>query len=640
MLLKVVLHLYSRGAPHTMTVGKHLAKISAIWCSNRSTIKAYTPILVHNDCKCFATKLPKTLKNTDRQKPNHIESNSDKRFTQLIAPIPTPATSVLQPKSFTPRKEQDPAGANILQNETAKQPKALLDVGKTTLENSTAKTAKHIQCEVDIQLAQLNVIPPHPSFATQSNRPSSQLDDQIRQHTLPNLTDFSSCRDYLNSVLSNRELNIKSNDWSFLLPQIIDTIPANPPKGTYLVNGTTKPTAAGKHKTDTVKERYCHTFALSVCEQVGNISAALALIHHMRETKEALTHIHSGFVFRTYSKYVRSNHVNDGALLADVIGQKDESGESFSDGIFALYDGAIKAATNSVEIQEIIKGALEPLCYTSNWMKAYKLWEDNFSRISNDHGKDGRDYVHLPEATKALCMATLKNGREDLFWLIINDPSFHAHHLYLRYGATGSEMNMDVFTYFLRHLAKFKVEQGRSEDAYKDLWKLFIYFRQHFVTVTDQFYLILEKELLAKLKRPDGRSIKITKSKHLNAKGDSTAACNTCHTAIKEPAMCKEDLEMLKDHVIRRLIIKQDVYQRSNPTEFKKFQTILSNNPDYNIVIDGLNVVGLNAFDVDRRTIKKRSSLLLLHVLEVLDKMGIKILLFHRPMLRSYPDLR
>merc|ERR1719273_65070 len=97
---------------------------------------------------------------------------------------------------------------------------------------------------------------------------------------------------------------------------------------------------------------------------------------------------------------------------------------------------------------------------------------------------------------------------------------------------------------------------------------------------------------------------------------------------------------MLKNYVIKRLIIKHDVYQRSNPTEIAKFQAILSNNPGYDMVIDGLNVGGVNARSVPRGKMREIGSQILLHILETLDTMGIKPLLFHRQALKTFPDFR
>ena len=59
--------------------------------------------------------------------------------------------------------------------------------------------------------------------------------------SFPNITDFTNCREYLLKAIENRKFEIDSDEWEYLLDQIVETLPAN------------------THGKNFVKHYHCHT---------------------------------------------------------------------------------------------------------------------------------------------------------------------------------------------------------------------------------------------------------------------------------------------------------------------------------------------------------------------------------------------
>ena len=44
----------------------------------------------------------------------------------------------------------------------------------------------------------------------------------------PDITEFTNCKDYLRKSLAGRSFDVNSDDWEYLLDQIVETLPAEP----------------------------------------------------------------------------------------------------------------------------------------------------------------------------------------------------------------------------------------------------------------------------------------------------------------------------------------------------------------------------------------------------------------------------
>ena len=93
-------------------------------------------------------------------------------------------------------------------------------------------------------------------------------------------------------------------------------------------------------------------------------------------------------------------------------------------------------------------------------------------------------FMRLHKCTRPLALAALQNNRDDLFWTILTDSSFHLNYVHLRDSLSDSrmEVNYNVFIQYIKYCTKVKFQQ-RPMEAYDALSQLFEYFRKHFVLV-------------------------------------------------------------------------------------------------------------------------------------------------------------
>ena len=182
--------------------------------------------------------------------------------------------------------------------------------------------------------------------------------------------------------------------------------------------------------------------------------------------------------------------------------------EEETEQILSLCDEVIDSSGISNGVfgyNTVLGSAIITMAYTRRWIDGYELW----CKI-NDAAKSRYKYVHdkssteaesifdrLHKCTKPLALAALKNDRVDIFWIILNDPSFHLNNIYLREGLdTRVEANLDVFAEYIKHCAKYK-SQHDSEVAYDNIVLLFEYFRKHFIAVNYCLFRVLNQELFS-----------------------------------------------------------------------------------------------------------------------------------------------
>ena len=496
---------------------------------------------------------------------------------------------------------------------------------------------------------------------------SMHLSSSRKASTFPNVLDYTNCRDYLREAIS-KENNIVSNDWIYLLEQIVDTIPAEP---SHFIdeedwNDTITPHELGylgkrniKNKR-TVKPYYCHSFGLTVCAELGNVNAALALLECMKKTNEPITNIHRSLVFTAFWKnFICGVSQKQSKFTTKTIHNLGVSEEETDQILNLCKDAMSSESDHNSGYNHVMVNVATTMAYTRKWMDGYELWnklrniED--AKIENLKRHDAKTateplFMHLHKCTKPLAFAALENGRDDVFWTILNDSSFHLNHLYLRDGLNDArvEENNDVFIHYIMYCTKVKFPD-RPLEAYDAICQLFEFFRKHYVLINDPLFDALSSVFLENVFVPDtpeGLSNKQLKcTKVLQNKFGTIYKCNHCLNVISSPALSEKDIEKLKESTISRLIIKDDVYQSSDPNELKKFETLLSRNKDYDIVIDGLNICGLGIKihkQNNRRRLSKDSfenqSYILVTVLRKLHERGLKVLLIHRKHLKRYID--
>jgi len=476
--------------------------------------------------------------------------------------------------------------------------------------------------------------------------------------SFPNITDFSNCREYLLKAIENRKFEIDSDEWEYLLDQIVETLPAN------------------THGNNLVKHYHCHTFALGVCAEAGNASAAITLVEYMKRCDEKITDIHRKFACKAFqqqfktSKQASSNNGINSSRASDRLIES-----SLVDKLLSICGEILQNESVSIDYShiDVLTDVATALAYTSKWLEGYEIWEklrhnkstkeDICTDSEVNHGKIAKYQVDefTSESTPvfgrihniafALARTALENSREDIFWTILNDASFHNNHVYIRYGVSNDMLkkNEDIYEEYLRYtVTKYR---DRPTEALDALFKLFEYLRKHYVLISLNFYWVLHNILLENVQIFDTKSCTNKNNKKCvqmkqNKFGD-TLRCKNCHESIGSPHLSQRDIDLLKDNIMSRLIVSDDIYQNSDPQELEKFDAVLTQKETFDIVIDGLNVCGLASQTVKKEdTWKERrvnrpqnhrtQEFILLSVLKKLQEKGLKPLLIHRRYLEKF----
>ena len=477
----------------------------------------------------------------------------------------------------------------------------------------------------------------------------------VTRKSLPSITEFSNCTDYLQKSLENRNFDIISEDWEYLLDQIVETLPAT------------------SELSKLVKPFHCHSFALGICAEVGNTSAAVALIEYMKRSDEEITDIHRKFVLKAYENHLKVSSNDDSYWSSKTLSASEKLIESDILNIcndITKNASSIQITSNYSQIDLLISVA-NTLVHTTKWLEGYNLWN---KLIQNDgtnkkvctgaeprYLKDESTPIfgRLHRTAYSLANVALINDREDIFWTILNDSSFHNNHVYIRHGVNHDMLkkNEDIFEKYLRYCKKKYVDSPNEEaDA---ISKLFEYMRAHFILISLEFFRVLEDILSETQPKMGSEIISGVNEKCVRVKQNKFGGptkCKNCLQPISSPHLSQKDIDLLKENIMSKLILKDDVYLSTNPSELRMFDAVLAKSGSYDIIVDGLNVCGLagnNRNDdfkkeKDYYTKEKRIDMgyrrhqefILQSVLEKLNERGLKPLLIHRKYLKKYRNIK
>ncbi|XP_059620123.1 mitochondrial ribonuclease P catalytic subunit-like [Phlebotomus argentipes] len=91
---------------------------------------------------------------------------------------------------------------------------------------------------------------------------------------------------------------------------------------------------------------------------------------------------------------------------------------------------------------------------------------------------------------------------------------------------------------------------------------------------------------------------------------NSEGVCNSCNNLLKSVQITDEDFHELQCQFLDKVLIRKDVFVKSNPSELDNFRKFLSKTPPFDCVIDGLNA--LNLIDVVMHFSRKGQKVLVL----------------------------
>nr|XP_023684545.1 mitochondrial ribonuclease P catalytic subunit isoform X1 [Paramormyrops kingsleyae] len=107
-----------------------------------------------------------------------------------------------------------------------------------------------------------------------------------------------------------------------------------------------------------------------------------------------------------------------------------------------------------------------------------------------------------------------------------------------------------------------------------------------------------------------------------------SGTCQCCGAALESIRLSEEEYGLLKDRVMRDVIMGRDVFTKTTPQELDRFRKFVESVPAFDVVLDGLNVA--NTFG------KGKQSETLLAVATELEKQGLNILVLGRSHMRRH----
>lgn len=69
--------------------------------------------------------------------------------------------------------------------------------------------------------------------------------------------------------------------------------------------------------------------------------------------------------------------------------------------------------------------------------------------------------------------------------------------------------------------------------------------------------------------------------------------CNTCTNALGAIRITNNQFDLVKNEFLNKVVKGKDIYQKTTPEEWQRFERVIEENRPFDIVMDGLNVAYL-----------------------------------------------
>ncbi|CAO1405542.1 unnamed protein product [Diamesa serratosioi] len=245
------------------------------------------------------------------------------------------------------------------------------------------------------------------------------------------------------------------------------------------------------------------------------------------------------------SKSIDINNATVGKLLRlyHVYSVKNGTVPKNEKAILELYSSLTKK--HSLLDATTAENAIHGLCVTKEWMKSFELLD----MIKITSSPNSTTYSVI--ITKAF-----SSGCEDVGWKLMNEMMKNL-----------KEPRSDVYLAWFKNYTKVD-----------ELEKMLMF-------ISDNGFLISDEviEELSKIFRSLKYNCKITKVK-------KSGYCISCSQHLSRIELNEAEFKKLSKTFLDNVLIKNDVYLRSNPEEVQRFQSFVDRTLPYDCVIDGLNV--------------------------------------------------
>lgn len=142
--------------------------------------------------------------------------------------------------------------------------------------------------------------------------------------------------------------------------------------------------------------------------------------------------------------------------------------------------------------------------------------------------------------------------------------------------------------------------------------------------------LLLSRKIAEELQASVTNKLGVARETHISTNGN----CSTCRKVLSRNSLSDTEFNMLKDEFLNRVLIRSDIYLKTNPAELQRFKSFLETNGPYDCVVDGLNV----AYSAGVKNSNSRKfATLLAHVVTYLSRTNRRILVLGRKHMNSWP---
>ncbi|XP_023298776.2 mitochondrial ribonuclease P catalytic subunit [Lucilia cuprina] len=386
-------------------------------------------------------------------------------------------------------------------------------------------------------------------------------------------------------ILNSNNLRLASN---FKRPQLnTKTDQLAEIKDTYFRNRTELTKQDWQNVTEILIKNYKHintnnvdAVIVGVCSDSEHLSLAKSYIKHIQNIGKQPNEATLGKLLRVYNNVY---HVR-GAL------DQEEQAE-----ILEIYNRmrAKHEILDSLSCENLICG----LVATEKWREGLELLE--MMKVSSNAPS-------LPAYTEMIIKAFATNDLS-LGWQLLHQMLEQR-----------KQPKCEIFITLLNTLL-----QQHFKDFQMELEKLLTFLETHDIVITQKVVETLQD---VALKHPN--LLEVTESK-LKRFGK----CSSCGLHMKNVSLSDEDFTKLQTSFLDKVLIRNDVFQKSTPQEVKRFCDYVERTGPYDCVVDGLNV----AYSMGSRKPTQALANLLASVVKYFHNKNKYVLILGRKHMNNWP---
>ncbi|TMW47890.1 hypothetical protein DOY81_007040 [Sarcophaga bullata] len=362
-------------------------------------------------------------------------------------------------------------------------------------------------------------------------------------------------------------------------------------KETYFRNRTELNNSDWKTVTDILINKYKHinknnvdAVIVGVCNDSEQLLLAKTYIKHLLENGRQPNEATLGKLLRVYNAAYHSRGGTQDALTRE----EQEEVLEICTKIRNKHD-----ILDSFSCENLIHG----LTTTDKWRDGLDLLE--MMKITNNTPT-------LPAYTELAIKAFAENDLS-LGWLLLQQMLEHR-----------KQPKCEIFLALLK-----TIQNNHFENFLTEFEKLLILLETHEIVITEK---VVNALVDISQKHPNLMNITRTNLKRFGQ-------CSSCDLHMKNVSLKYEDFKKLQDSFLQKVLIRNDVFQKSTPEEIKQFCNYVDRTGPYDCVVDGLNV----AYSMGSKKPAQALANLLASVVKYFQNKNKHVLVLGRKHMNNWP---